>query len=110
MVFSSLIFLCIFFPSVLLIYNFSKNITYKNAVLVLFSLVFYAWGEPGWVVLLIFSALIDYINGLIIDRNYGTWKARAALVASLIINLGLLAGFKYSAFIAENLNRILPIQ
>lgn len=110
MVFSSLIFLCIFFPSVLLIYNFSKNITYKNAVLVLFSLVFYAWGEPVWVVLLIFSALVDYINGLIIDRNYGTWKARAALITSLIINLGLLAGFKYSAFIAENLNRILPIQ
>lgn len=110
MVFSSLIFLCLFLPAALLVYNFSKNITYKNAVLVLFSLVFYAWGEPVWVILLIFSASLDYMNGLIIDRNYGTPKARAALACSLIINLGILAVFKYSPFIVENLNLLLPVK
>lgn len=110
MVFSSLIFLCLFLPAALLVYNFSKNITYKNAVLVLFSLVFYAWGEPVWVILLIFSASLDYMNGLIIDRNYGTPKARAALACSLIINLGILAMFKYSPFIVENLNLLLPVK
>lgn len=110
MVFSSLIFLCLFLPAALLVYNFSKNITYKNAVLVLFSLVFYAWGEPVWVILLIFSASLDYMNGLIIDRNYGTPKARAALACSLIINLGILAVFKYSTFIVENLNLLLPVK
>ena len=110
MVFSSLIFLCLFLPAALLVYNFSKNTTYKNAVLVLFSLVFYAWGEPVWVILLIFSASLDYMNGLIIDRNYGTPKARAALACSLIINLGILAVFKYSPFIVENLNLLLPVK
>lgn len=110
MVFSSLIFLCLFLPAALLVYNFSKNITYKNAVLVLFSLVFYAWGEPVWVILLIFSASLDYMNGLIIDRNYGTPKARAALACSIIINLGILAVFKYSPFIVENLNLLLPVK
>ena len=110
MVFSSLIFLCLFLPAALLVYNFSKNITYKNAVLVLFSLVFYAWGEPVWVILLIFSASLDYMNGLIIDRNYGTPKARAALACSLIIKLGILAMFKYSPFFVETLNLLLPVK
>ena len=110
LVFSSLIFLCIFLPAILLIYNFSKSIAYKNAVLVISSLVFYAWGEPVWVILLIFSAAIDYINGLIIDKHFGTNKARLALASSLILNLGLLAAFKYSAFITESLNIILPFK
>lgn len=110
MVFSSLIFLCLFLPAALLVYNFSKNITYKNAVLVLFSLVFYAWGEPVWVALLMFSAALDYSMGLVIDRNYGTAKARAALACSVIINLGILAVFKYSAFIVENVNLLLPVK
>lgn len=110
MVFSSLLFLCIFLPITLLAYNLSRNITYKNIILVLSSLVFYAWGEPVWVVLLIFSAALDYANGIIIDRNFGTNKARAALVISVIINLGLLGIFKYSSFIVENLNMILPFK
>ena len=110
MVFSSLVFLCIYLPIVLLLYNFSKNITYKNTVLAISSLVFYAWGEPVWVILLIFSALLDYINGRIIDRHYGTPAAKAALITSVVINLGLLVSFKYSDFIIENLNMILPIK
>ena len=109
MVFSSLVFLCVFLPAVLLVYNFSKNVTYKNAVLVLASLVFYAWGEPVWVVLLIFSSLVDYVNGLIIDRHYGTRKAAAALVCSLVINLGLLVIFKYSAFLADSIGALLHV-
>ena len=63
MVFSSLMFMCIFLPIVLIAYNLSKNLTYKNTVLIIASLFFYAWGEPIWVVLLIFSAFVDYING-----------------------------------------------
>lgn len=110
MVFSSLIFLCVFFPSVLLIYNLSKNITYKNIILVISSLIFYAWGEPVWVVLLIFSALVDYIHGLIIDNHYGTYKAKIALISSAVINLGLLCVFKYSSFIIENINLISPLK
>lgn len=107
MVFSSLMFVCVFLPAVLVLYNISKNITYKNTILIMSSLFFYAWGEPVWVVLLIFSALVDYVNGLIIDKYYARPPAKAALAASLIINLGLLAVFKYSGFFVNNINLLL---
>ncbi len=104
MIFSSLIFICVFLPVALAVYNFSKNITYKNIVLVIVSFIFYAWGEPVWVVLLLLSALVDYVNGRVIDKYYAKPQATAALTASLVINLGLLAVFKYSGFITENIN------
>ena len=107
MVFSSLMFMCIFLPIVLIAYNLSKNLTYKNTVLIIASLFFYAWGEPIWVVLLIFSAFVDYINGRIIDKYYARAGATIALVSSLVINLGLLAMFKYSGFFIENINTFL---
>ena len=107
LVFSSLMFMCIFLPVVLIAYNLSKNLTYKNIILVIVSLFFYAWGEPVWVVLLIFSALVDYVNGRIIDKFYARPAATAALIASLVINLGLLGAFKYSGFFIENINSIL---
>lgn len=106
MIFSSLLFLCIFLPAVLLLYYASKNMTYKNIVLVAASLLFYAWGEPVYVLALIFSSLVDYTVGRVIDKTRGTWKAKAALLCSLIINLGLLGVFKYSGFFVENINLI----
>ncbi len=107
MVFSSLMFLCAFLPAVLLAYNISKSVTYKNIILVISSLVFYAWGEPVWVVLLLFSAAADYVHGLIIGRYRRSRRgaARAALVSSIVINIGILCVFKYSGFIIENINR-----
>ena len=107
MVFSSLMFLCIFLPIVLIAYNISKNLTYKNIILVVVSLFFYAWGEPVWVILLIFSALVDYINGRIIDKFYARPAATLALISSLVINLGLLGVFKYSGFFIDNINALL---
>ncbi len=106
MVFSSLIFLCIFLPIVLLVYNFSPNITYKNIILLIVSLIFYAWGEPVWVILLLISSITDYIHGLIINKYQGRIGAKIALVSSLVINLGFLFAFKYSAFFVENINAI----
>lgn len=104
MIFSSLLFLCIFLPVVLALYYASKNNTYKNVVLVAASLIFYAWGEPVYVLALIFSSLVDYTAGRIIHKHFGTWKAKAALIMSLTINLGLLGVFKYSGFFVDNIN------
>jgi alginate O-acetyltransferase complex protein AlgI len=106
MVFSSLIFVCVFLPAVLITYNLSKNITYKNIILAVVSLIFYAWGEPVWVILLLISAMTDYIHGLIIDRFYATPIATAAMASSLIINLGMLVVFKYSGFLIGNINSL----
>lgn len=104
MVFSSLFFLYMFLPICLLMYFATKNISYRNFILTAFSLIFYAWGEPAWVFLLVFSASIDYLNGIVINTYRGTAKAKLAVVNSLVINLGLLAVFKYSGFIVENIN------
>ncbi len=98
--------MCIFLPVMLIAYNISKSITYKNIILVIVSLFFYAWGEPVWVVLLIFSALVDYVNGRVIDKYYARAGATIALVSSLVINLGLLVVFKYSGFFTDNINLI----
>ena len=68
MVFSSLTFLCVFLPAVLLLYSLSKNITYKNTVLAVFSLTFYAWGEPIMVLLLVLTTLINYLCALAMEK------------------------------------------
>ncbi|MFM7078880.1 MAG: MBOAT family protein, partial [Bacteroidota bacterium] len=78
----------------------------KNTILVLFSLIFYAWGEPVWVSLLVFSALVDYLNGLFIEKYRGQGIAKLAIVSTLVINLSLLISFKYADFIVENFNMI----
>ena len=107
MVFSSLFFLCVFLPLNLILYYVIKNRTYRNWLLIITSLLFYAWGEPVWVMLLIFSTLFDYYNALIAGRNRGNWKGKAALVISVAGNLIILGFFKYSGFIVDNLNSLL---
>lgn len=109
MVFSSLTFLYLFLPLNLLFYFLFKNKTYRNIVLIIFSLAFYSWGEPIWITLLIFSSTIDYYHGLMAEKYRGRWQSKLALISSLIINLSLLGFFKYSGFIADNLNSLFNI-
>lgn len=110
LVFSSLVFLGVFFPAVLLLYNISRNVTYRNVILVITSIVFYAWGEPSLVVMLAVSICVNYALGLLIDRFYGRSGGRAAFIAAVAVNLGLLAVFKYTGFFVENLNSLLPFK
>lgn len=106
MVFSSLTFLLLFLPVVLLIY-FAVPRQGKNAVLFIFSLLFYAWGEPIYVVLMIFSTILDYTCGWIVNKYRGTQKAKIGLVVSVCVNLALLYVFKYSDFLITSLNSVL---
>lgn len=106
MVFASLIFLFIFLPLNLALYYCWDNKDYRNAILIIFSFAFYSWGEPVWIILLIISASVDYFNGLFIERYRGTPWEKAGLISSIVINLGLLGIFKYSAFVYENINAI----
>lgn len=107
MVFSSLTFLYGFLPLTLLCYFLARSLNLKNAVLIIASLLFYAWGEPVWISLLLISSVTDYYHGLMIEKHRGKWQSKAALISSLCINLGLLVFFKYSGFIAGNINGIL---
>ena len=106
MVFSSLVFLYLFLPLNLALYFAWKNETYRNVLLTVLSLVFYAWGEPVWIVLLVYSATFDWVAGRVIERLRGTRGATIALAASVTSNLALLASFKYSGFIVDTLNHV----
>ncbi len=107
MVFSSLFFICVFLPVCLGMYYIIKNRAYRNWVLIITSLLFYAWGEPVWVILLIFSTFFNWFMGLIIEKNTENWKGKAALAVSIIESLLILIFFKYSGFIMDNINGIL---
>ena len=107
MVFSSLTFLQGFLPLCLLTYFISPR-KCKNLVLLLFSLVFYAWGEPIYVSLMIFSTLLDYTCGRLVERARSRGaSAKPPLLTSLIINIGLLGVFKYSDFLIGCVNSLL---
>ena len=104
MVFANLVFIYLFLPLNLIFYFLRENQAYRNTVLICFSFLFYAWGEPVWVLLLLVSASFDYMHGRVIECFRGSWIARFSVCASLLMNLGLLGLFKYSAFIVENIN------
>ena len=109
MVFSSLYFLYLFLPVCLLCYGLSPSLKIKNFTLTVFSLLFYAWGEPTYIILLLISVLMNYLFGLGIGGCQKHEKAGGAtfiMTVSLIFNIGLLGVFKYSGFIVENLNLI----
>ncbi len=106
MVFSSLFFIFVFLPICLVVYYQMPSRNAKNWVLIIASLIFYAWGEPVWITLLLFSAGVDYIHGLIIEGHRGKWQAKAAVVSSLVLNLGLLAIFKYSGMIVGTISSL----
>lgn len=107
MVFSSLLFLFYFLPAVLGLDHLAPR-RYRNLVLFVCSLFFYAWGEPVYITLMLFSSVVDYSHGYFIEkyRHRGNW-AKLFLVSSVLINLGLLGFFKYADFIILNLNGLL---
>ncbi len=105
MVFSSLTFLFFFLPAVLIIYYISPR-PLKNAVLLAVSLFFYAWGEPVYIALMIFSAVADYWIGRYIGRyrEHRPALAKTGLIASLTVNLAVLSFFKYADFLVGSVN------
>lgn len=112
MVFSSIIFLFYFLPTVLFLYFTigQLNIRIKNCILLLASFFFYAWGEPKNVFLLIGSCLFNYMIGLLIDRYRDKSKVKISLlIVAVLFNLGLLFVFKYFNFAIENIGALLSV-
>ncbi|MBP0974221.1 MAG: MBOAT family protein [Oscillospiraceae bacterium] len=105
MIFSSLIFLYLFLPLCLLSYAAVKRVSDRNMVLILFSLLFYAWGEPKRIVYLLLSALVNYICGIGAGKAKPIFR-KIAVGISLIFNIGMIGVFKYSGFLVENINAI----
>jgi len=106
MVFSSPIFLFIFLPFVFIVYK-TLPFALKNIFLTLVSLIFYAWGEPRFILLMIVSVSINYIMARLIgDKNDARPSARTWLIISIIFNIGMLFVFKYSNFFMDNISGI----
>ena len=105
MLFSSIPFAYYFLPAVLVLY-FLVPFRFKNAVLLAFSLVFYGWGEPVYLILMTLSILMGWVFGLLIGKYRGTKRAKLFLTASVVTSLGLLGWFKYADFAVENLNAL----
>ena len=103
MVFSSLIFLFCFLPIFLICYFVPKKRKTRNIVLLIFSLMFYGYGEPIYVLLMILSILVNYYMALIMDKSHNKKKW---LIIDLIFNLGLLFIFKYTNFFLDNINNL----
>ena len=95
----------LFLPAVLLFY-YAVPRQAKNAVLFLFSLLFYAWGEPIYVVLMLFSTVLDYTCGRLVEKYRGTSKQKIGLIISICVNLGLLFFFKYTDFFIGTINGV----
>lgn len=109
MVFSSLIFLFVFLPITLLIYYISPR-PIRNLVLFIVSLIFYAWGEPIYILIMLFSTFFDYFNGLFMDKYRDNKKiTNLVLINSLVVNLGILCFFKYYGFIITNINNFFSL-
>ena len=113
MVFSSMIFLCVFLPVVLIVYYVLPK-QLRNLWLLLASLFFYAWGEPRYILIMLFSTVFDYCNGRAISYatkkgKHDTW-GRAVLALSVTGNLAILCFFKYTDFVLVNINRLAGTQ
>lgn len=122
MIFSSLTFLFYFLPLTLILYFLAPGIKFKNFVLLIASIIFYSWGEPIYILLMLVSTLNDYLFSNLIqrerdkyqsndkdsekDRNTGKNRERIYFILSLIVNLGLLGVFKYADFFIQTLNNL----
>lgn len=110
MVFSCIPFLFFFLPLCLILY-YAVPFSWKNGILLIFSLIFYAWGEPLYILLMLFSTALDYTNGRLMER-FGTTKCRRTffLCCSIFINLSILAFFKYADFAIASVNGLFGTQ
>lgn len=105
MVFSSVVFLSVFLPVVLGLYCLLPGIRIKNGLLIIASLLFYAYGEPVYVLLMLFSTVMNYLFGRGIDRWVGQ-KKKVFLVLNVLCNLGMLGLFKYVDMVVQTVNTI----
>ena len=109
MVFSSLIFLCLFLPAVLLLYSVWNNVTYKNIILTAASLIFYAWGEPSFIILLLAASVLNYLFALGIDGAKSKGVSKLLISVTVIFDILMIGVFKYAAFFVGSLNSVLRL-
>ena len=109
MLFSSITFLFIFLPVTLVLY-FVVPHKFRNIIMLIASLIFYAWGEPVYIILMLLSIFLNYVCGLdICQKEDDPQKAHRSLIFAIVANLLLLGFFKYYGFLLDSLNAVLPV-
>lgn len=106
MVFSSLTFLFIFLPILLLCYFLCRNLKAKNIILLIFSLLFYSWGEPVYIVLMLFTTLTTYIYTYFLNKTENQKTKKTLLILSLVTIFLILGFYKYGDFFIDNINNL----
>ena len=101
MVFSSLVFLCVFFPVVFVLYYLIPSVSARNVLLIISSLLFYAYGEPVYVLLMVGSAGMNYLYGVLLEK---TEKRKVILVMAVCTNFLILGIFKYADMLIDTCN------
>lgn len=109
MVFSSMTFLCVFLPVVFLLYYIIPSLKCRNILLIIFSLLFYAYGEPVYVLLMIVSTVMNYVFGRMLDEKRQGHR-RLVLVLAVVCNLGMLGFFKYTDMLISTGNTLLHLE
>ena len=107
MVFSSMVFAALFLPLVFALYFAVKHPKVRNSVLLAFSLLFYAWGEPKWIFVMLLTVTVNYFCGLLIDRSGGKLRRTVCMVAGVSLSLGFLFYFKYFGFFSDVVSGLL---
>ena len=107
MLFTSDIFIFLFLPFTIIFYYILRKRKFKNLFLLIMSLLFYAYGEPRFVIIMILSIIINYITGLLINKfKLNKRLSKLLLTIGIVYNLGILIIFKYLMFLLENINTI----
>ncbi len=109
MVFSSLLFVYAFLPICLIAYAIPKGVKGKNIILLIFSIIFYTWGEPVYVGLLVLMTFCDWFIARLIEKSESKKSKRALLIIACIINIGLIGYFKYTGFLLSNIQGIFGV-
>lgn len=109
MVFSSMVFIFVFLPAVILLYYVFPWRTWRNTLLCVSSLFFYAWGEPIYVLIMLFSVILNYCAGLLLQKTAGQKRGKFVLVVSILLNLAALVFFKYTDFFILNINKLFSL-
>ena len=102
MVFSSLTFLFLFLPILFLLYFLSPSPRWKNGVLLIMSLLFYGWGEPVWILAMLFSTGVNYVCGVLLVRTENARQRKLILTVGVLASVSFLFYFKYSAFLLNS--------
>ena len=105
MLFSSMTFVFMFLPIVCTLYLISRK-EFRNYILLISSIIFYAWGEPKYLMIMILTILINYFGAILLDRAKSEHIRKLWLTLSVILDLGVLFYFKYFNFVMDNINAV----